>query len=372
MEYNKNGTIEQIELINTYEDGLQLCEVTMDDFSSYKIFGDYNDLLKYSGKQVEFSTRPDIINGLREEIVSTIAERSIVSMVDINDKSIIEDDSSLTLIPNKTNVVDVITFDSLTLKKEDVALAQIILVVDYKDGKSQKGAKWKDFTCLDKNSRAFNLRLFTNDSNVDEFAKNIIGHYAMVDIKNTPYGLQVHNDFKIYDQEVQIPPEAQLASLTLNVNLREDKELKEYVEKYDLINKLKTMIYYEPGYHLVEMSAELILINAICRIFEGYDKKLLKRAVFASRGCLLSANTKLSKDKINYHRIITSSLKNDVDLIRLLDQMSGVEEGDINKSAYLNIRQFISTLMRERRGLLEESKINNLVNSINSEYGWLF
>lgn len=365
----REGIIESISLEETYSPKFDRCIVCMDDFSSYTIFGDYKELLVYLEKEVEFEVRKDIINGVITEVISTIAIKDIVQVVE--DKESITDIDLPSLIPYDANNINVITFDKNTLRKDDVALAQIILVCDCNSGKS-KVAKWKDFTCLDKNSQVFNLRLFTNDNNIDNFSKEVIGKYVMVDIKNTPYGFQVFNEMSIYEHEIQLPKEVVIALDKLKKIADSDLELKEYIRKYDLFDKLKNTIYFEPGYHLVEMMAECILIDAMCHIFGSYDRKLLRRMVFASRGYLLGSITKLSNPLLNYHRVITSSLKEDYELIKMLDITSGVEDGDSNKAGYLAIRKLVTNIMLERRGLREKNKINDALNDIDAEYSGLF
>lgn len=367
----KTGVIKGIEVKTVIDAGsLFQLEVSMDDFDTYVLFGDVKEYMDFIDKEVEFTTRRDVVNGVVEEVINTIAVKSIIQTMDESLFDDIELDTA-SLIAETSKTLNVIDFDHKLLKKDDVALAKIILVVSYSKGKS-KFAKWHDFTCLDCNSQVFNLRLFSNDDNVDEFANNIVGRYVMVDIKNDArYGFQVFKDMQLYQQEVQVPPEVHLASMRLKMIANRQPSLKEYVEKYNMIDYLKGVMHFEPGYHIVEMLSEIILIQALAKIYEGYDRDLLYRAVFASRGYLVGA-TDLSNPIVNYHRIITSSLKGDLELIRLLDWTSGVEEGDINKQAYLGIRKQVSSIMNERRGINEEVDINSSISSINSEYSGLF
>jgi hypothetical protein len=367
----RNGIIDTIQLITSIDNDVDKLSVCMKDLDSYILFGKLNDYLSFIDKEVEFNTRWDIINGIKEEVINTIAVKSIIQSV-IPDINLGVDELELSsLIPDNSKAINVITFDKDSLKTNDIALAQIILILNYKDGKS-KVTRWKDFQCLDVNSKVFNLRLFTNSDEVDEFSKNAQGKYVMVDIKNTTYGLQVYKDMSIYEEEVKVPSEVLLSTLKLKMYISKDNELESYVEKYDMINKLKGIMYFEPGYHIVEIVAELMIISTVCRIFETYDRKLLYRAAFASRGYLMKTNTKLSNTLINYHNIITSDLKTDLDLIRLLDTNLPIEEGDINKQAFLSIRKIVTSLMRGKRGLYEKNIINDYINTIDSQYSGLF
>lgn len=366
------GTVESITKLEDVDNEISKCEVTFDSLSTYVIFGDYNELLCYIGKPVEYSIRKDVVNGIITEVINTVALRSIVQSVsdDEVDVDFIELPS---IIPDNSKTFSVVTFDSDNLKNGDVSKSEVVLVYDYTCGKS-KVAKWRDFKCLDKYSKSFNLRLFTNSDDIDSFCKNVVGKYMMVDIKSTNYGLQVLDgtEVSVYEHEIQVPPEVSLASFRLKSLISGDEELKGYITKYNMLESLEVIMYFEPGYHLVEMFAEIILINSACRIFEGYDKKTLTRMVFASRGYLLGSNTKMSNPLVNYHRVITSTLKDDFKLIRMLDITGGIEEGDRDKSIYLDIRRFVTSIMKERRGISAEKEINSSINAINGVYGGLF
>lgn len=367
----RTGIITQISAVQIINDNLYRLAVSMDDLSTYTLFGKINDYLQYVDKEVEFEVREDVVNGSVEEVISTIAVRSIVQAVEIAG-DIVDDFGSSSLIPENSKVINVITFDSTTLKSGDVAKAEIVLVSNFNPGKS-KYAKWTDFTCLDINSKAFNLRLFSNSDEIEEFRKQTVGKYVMVDIVNERrWGLQVHGDMQVYEGEVQIPSEALLAAYKLSMIIKNDKELEGYVEKFDFINTLKNTIYFEPGYHLVELMAEIMLINTLCKIFAGYDRKLLYRTAFASRGYIKPANNKFSNPILNYHRIITSDLKDDIKLIKMIDISGGVEEGDLDKEAYLSIRKQVTSIMKGRRGIHETHVINTSISNIDSEYSGLF
>lgn len=362
-----HGVIDSIEVQEKYDTNLDFLAVTMNNLSTYYIFGKLEDYIKYVDADVQFEVREDVVHGIKYEIITSLALTSIVQSVESP-----EDDYSTCLIPDVSKFRNVITFNKYNLKPDDVAMAQIVLVIDCKNGCS-KITRWKDFTCLDVNSEMFNLRLFTNDESVDEFCKNCINHYVMVDIKlDKKYGFQVFKDMTIDETEVQMPPEVYLSSMLLSMTAKRDEALWGYIQKYDMLEHLKSLVCYEPGYNLVEMAAEIKLVNTVCSIFASYDRKLLIRAVFASRGFLLASKADLSNPLINYHRIITSTLKDDFDLIRLLDVTNPIEEGDINKQAFFAIRRMLTTIMKGRRGIHEEISFSASLLAIDAEYGGMF
>ena len=368
----KIGNVTSITLVRQYSTNLSLLDVVIDTFDSYKMFYDYNDALKFIGQDVEFITTQDIIDGFEYTVIHSFTVKNIVNCVELKETE--DEEYETSLIPKLSKTSKVVSFDSTSLKVGDVSKAQIVFIHDCVNGKSLV-SKWKDFKCLDCNSKSFNLRLFSNDDNIDEFVSNIVGRYAMVDIKNTHYGLQVLDGgtMEVYQQEVVLPHEVLAARLLLNRYLTKDKELSDYVNKYDMIEKLSKIIKYELGYNLVDMAIEMKLINTLCSIDNSnYDRKLLMRAVFVTRSYLVGDKVSLSNYTVNYHRLITSSLKNDSKLLQLLDVNYIPEEPDRNKDAYLNIRKFAFNIIKERRGIVEENSINDNVRVINTEYDGLF
>lgn len=365
-----SGVIQSVSSISKYDDDLELLEVTVGDFDTYKMFGLMNDVVSFVGKDVQFTARKDIINGIPEYVICDITTKNVIDVVDLDGLN--EDIDSL--IVNRETYSSFIDFDSSSLKVGDVALAKTVLVCSVKNGKSKK-SKWKDFTCIDSANRAFSLRLFSNmDQDVlDDACDTFVGNYVIVDIQNTFYGLQVSGSMDLIEgEQVKVPPEVTLAALGLSTSLYADNELKEYADKYDLISKLKSVIHYEIGYHLVEMYSELMLIKTCCKIYDKYNYNLLRRAVFATRGYLLGNSTGLSNIITNYHRLLTSSLKNDRELIKLIDFASPAEEGDLNKELYLSVRRQVTSIMKDRRGLNEKNSISCVINDIDESYSGLF
>lgn len=357
-----------------FED-LDFCEVTIDNFDTYHCFGNYTELLTFVGKKVKFGVRLDIVNGIRCNVMTDVCEirkpEVQVSMTDIPTDGV---DDVKSIIPADSKLSSVIDFDSKSLKQGDAEKSRTVYVYDVREGVSNI-SRWKDIKCLDCNSVSFNLRLFSKDSNLDAVCEKMIGKYILVDIKNTQYGLQVVDGSPIYiqnDIKVEIPNEVNVVSMSLRRISDMDDELKEFENKYDMINRLRNIVYFEPGYNLIEMFIEIRLISTICKIFGSYNRKLLYRAVFASRAYLIGEKLELSNPIVNYHRLITSALKHDSELIKLLDVMNIDNEENINKTLYYNIRRMATNLIKERRGISEESIICDAITSIDNTYGRLF
>lgn len=347
-------------------DKLDQCEVTMSDLSTYTVFDNFNELNKYLGKRINYTTRKDVVNGVVTDVLNNF---TVVSVVQVSSEDDRFDD--IPLMSGSGNIVSICNFEASTFKRDDFVRGAIVFVSEYSMGKSSK-ARWVDFTCLDKHSIAFNLRLFSNIETAEEIAQNFIGRYVVVDIKHTSYGLQVDGDMCLCEQEVIVSPEVTRSKTLLQRIVDKDEELKGYVDKYNMLDFLEHLIYFEPGYQLVVMYSEVILINSLCKIFNLYNKKLLYRSVFASRGYLVSSSINISHPLVNYHRIITSTLKGDTDLINLLDINNGIDSADYNKNAYLAIKKFVNFIVKGRYGVVEENVINSMLDSIDAEFGGLF
>lgn len=362
------GRIEKVRLDKNIQPGVDQCLVEFDSLDSYVVFMDYNDLVSYVGSMVEFTTRTDVVNGLPTSVINWIAQKNVVQSVKSENSF-----NSQTLIPAGSKSSYVITFDQSTMKMQDLQKSTVVFVHNYTKGKSAI-THWWDLECLDKNSTAFNLRIFSNDDpeTVDATCEAAKGRYVMVDIKRTPYGFQLGGELKVIEQQVITSPEVALAESYLKEIVTQDPMLESYVNKYNMLDQLRDIVYFEPGYHLVEMASECILLDAISKISGDYDIKLLRRAFFVSRGYLMNGGNKLSAAVLNYHRLQASELKIDLQLLHIIDVCGGVDEiGDLNKAMFYNIKAMCHNIIMTRRGHNEEIDVNAVINTLNNKYGRL-
>lgn len=371
-----HGLLNRVTVIRSLGENIDQLELTVNDFDSYTMFGTYSEVAQYIGKEVEFSTRKDVVNNVVTDVINNVVAVSVVQKADtrvVGDTGYIDDIENMpSIIPDESKVIKVVDFDSKAIQMGEIQKSKTVFVHKVQSG-SSKITTWKDFGCLDVNNNHFNLRAFARGEEIEEFCKEVVGHYVMVDIKRTQWGLQVMEgtDIVISEQEVMVPSEVLLARMSLNMALSKDDDLSAYCSKYSFIETLEKLIYFEPGYHLVEMFAELSILRAIRRISSVYDIRLLTRAVFATRGYLTQAECGMSNPVINYHKIITSPLRTDLELIKIIDVMNPAVDNP-NKAIYWHVRETVTKIMKEVRNsgeAVENDRLNSVISSLGSIYG---
>lgn len=338
------GVISSIKLLESNVD-YQLLRVDV-GIDSYLLFGDYNHYMTYLNKEVTFATRNELVNGNMQEVIVTIAERNVIQTVD-KDRQITK------LIPNDTNRA-VSNFSIGSLRYGDIDAGCIALMYDYEECSSPK-AKWVDLKMIDMESKYFVLKLFTKFANHDyrEALEQMKGRYIRFDISSTKYGYQT-NEIDLVEQEVVTPPEVEVAySYILDV-LDTDDDLKQYCSSTGLIEYLKTVYYYERGYHLVEIASELMLADTVDSITNTYDSQNLKRMCIATRGYLLPKVSKYSKPVANSIVLSGTSFRLNDELMAAVDSPN--EGSSELKRMYAMIRCMSRFIIIDRKGDKDETE----------------
>lgn len=352
------GKVESVKLIEHKADKLDLCKITI-DFDEIFIWGDYNELIDYIGKPVEYSVRQDVIDGKPVTVIANMANQYTVQTLSKQE--------SIKLIPASGLGRAECTFDVSTLKYGDTAYGQVMLLSGYTAGKSDK-TKWIDCTVIDKYSKLVTVRIFTKEVEGDIDAEAtiaaLVGYYIKSDITFTKYGYQTRG-IELVNVPVVKAPEVDIATNVLVNEISKDTELQEYCNAYDLIYILSEHINIELGYELVYMAAEIALINELENMTDTYDFKAMRRAVFATRGYLLPSKTKFSKAVLNINKLSKTSLKTDKELLLLLDPLAD-EEPSKTKVVFYKIKEIAKFIIEDRRRV--EPELQEL-SAIRSLYG---
>lgn len=339
------GLVESVTFIKHLDNGVDLCKVTI-DFDTHYIFDQYNNLLNFINKYVEYSTRQDVIDGMPATVINHMVDQFTVNTVAKQD--------GVKLIPENCDRA-VCNFDISTLRFGDYEIGVIALLTGYEVSSSKK-TKWIDCDMVDKLSHHFNLRIFIKsvegDEDPCEVIESLVGHYVKFNVNYTKYGYQT-DEVELVNRVVTVAPEVDIALSVINEVLSTDSELQEYVVMHNLLNTLKGRLDGDLGYELVYMAAELEMINAISNISDAYDVKVLRRAVLCSRGYKLTAGMKYSKSILNVNKVLKTLLKTDKHLISILDPMSE-ENVTATKRLYYKIRTFARIAVDERRNLDEK------------------
>lgn len=356
------GRVENISIIRHLKDNLDLCEIQI-DFDTLKIFYDANELMQFINKDVTYTVRPDVVDGVATEVICELAILTTIQTVSSSE--------NVKLIPegNRRTMCNV---EAKNLRFGEFYSNCIALMSKFEFGSSGK-AKWFDCTMVDAVSKEFIVRLFTSNTErmeMEAILSTHLGRYNVFDVKYTKFGLQTE-EFVCLDDTVEESPEVVVAKEIVANLINSDTALSEYNKRYDFINNMSSLIDGEPGYGLVRIASELYMINAIDSISTDLDIKAMKRAVVCSRGYLLPHKTAWSRPMLNVNKCMSiGELKSDKELMLILDVLSE-EEASSTKQTYIKIRGLVNDIIKIRRGVSDEENsdssnvINAAVNSLN-------
>jgi hypothetical protein len=341
------GNVKSVTLVEHVEDNLDLCKIKI-EFDELYIFGRYTDVLDFVGKDVEYTVRKDIYKGEVLKLVANVYEKIVIQSVPMT--------REVVLIPPDRSERAIANFSIESLRYGDTTIEAIGLMSAWEHGSSAK-AKWVDFTIVDKFSKAFSVRKFITlgeekEFDVDEYMNAQLGRYIQFDLEYTKYGYQTRG-IRPLNIDAVVPPEVAIAKTILARSIADDVGLAKFAQETQIIEKLEKKLFYEPGYLLVYIAAEMIVIDALCNISRSYDKALLKRVAIASRMYAISpVGATYSRPIANVIGTLRTCLAKDKGLMLILDVLAAKESPE--KSMYIFINQFVTKVLNERRGLHNE------------------
>lgn len=360
----KEGKVDSVTLEKTIDGDLDQCRV-MIDFEYVVAFYPFSELSEFIGKDVRYDTRPDMVDGIKQTVLSEIVLVSEIQTVDavVNKK----------LIPMSTKR-PMCNFSIKDVKMGKPEFGKIALMVAATPGASKKAA-WYDCTMLDMNSKQFNLRIFSTkislgeDEEVGIEAK--INSYVKFDITYTKFGYQTEELYFVSDV-TEPSPEVTLSKEVVKNYVVTDSALNEYFTTYNMEHSLDTSIDGEPGYAWVRIASELYLIDALDNISSDIDVRAMKRAAVCSYGYLLPHNDPWARNILNVVKILKfPKLKEDTELKAMLDP-AYTAPPTTTKQMYLLVRSLVTHLINLRREEIGEETIDTFINDIKrASYGML-
>lgn len=356
------GKVDALTKIESIKYKLDYCEIIIEGYP-YKVFCDYNDYIRYIDVTIAFEVRNDIYKGEQIEVIEGIIERKTLVTV--------TKEEDIKLLPDITNWTGICNFALSSLRPGEEMSGCIFYLSDMYEDASDK-AKWFQLKVIDMVSKVYEIKMFTSGGqsklNMREGINAYKGTYIKCDVVYSKYGLQTR-EIEPYLVDVVEPPEVSVAVSIIENAVKDDKELKSYMQQYNFIDELKRVIEVEPGYHLVRIAMELGIIKYINNISELYSQKILTRSSIVSRGYLLNKKNELSKTVLNVNKIMRSKLSTDIELINTIDVLS--TNTTQNKRIYIEIRKFTDFILRERRGMIDEKEVVSNIDSISSSFGWM-
>lgn len=352
------GTVTNVSVIQHLKDNLDLCELQI-DFDTLKIFYDANELVQFLNKEVEYTVRPDMVNGQLDNVICELAVLSTIQTVASTE--------NIKLIP-EGNRRTMCNIEAKTIRFGDFYPNSVALMSGYELGSSPK-AKWFDIKMIDKVSKEFTVRLFASNVDYDRMVSildGLKGGYVAFDLESTKYGYQTKEIVGL-PNTLEDSPEVVVAREIIKNLIASDEGLTEYDRRYGFTETINSVIDGEPGYMFVRMASELYMINAIENISTDLDVKAMKRAVICSRGYLLPHKANWSKPFLNVNRGMSiPGLKEDSELMFILDALSEEEPSD-TKLTYIKVKGLVNDIIDIRRGVQnEKDNVNNANISVMS------
>lgn len=363
------GTVSSITLIKKIKEGLDYCDIVINGIP-YKLFGSYNENVQYLNKSVLYDTRPDIYEGKMIEVIANVVEKNVIQTV--------SESKGVKLIPDTKTMKGLCNYALDTLQFGDRVRDVVVYLSGYTVDSSPR-AKWFDLQVVDMKSKVYNVRCFTKVGEAgrleEQNAQGMVGKYVKLNmLALTKYGIQVEGTETVsavevmYD-DVVLSPEVEVAISIINEMTAGDSMLLAYMEKYNYIEGLKGVIDIEPGFHLVRVATELLLIKALSNVTNIYSETTLIRAAICSRGYLIDRKNDFSRTVLNINRISRTTLVNDAVLIDCLDVMSS--HTSPVKRVYIEVVKFANFIVDERRGLIDEKEIIRQNEIVSNSYGRL-
>lgn len=343
----RKGHVESVTLVKEIEPGFSQFRIQI-DFDDYMVFYDAAQLLQFANKDVYYTTRPDIIDGQKHEVVCEIA---LVTEVVTLDKTT----TDVKLIPFDCKR-PVCNFNIKDVKFGDYKVGCIAILTGIDKGESRK-AKWIDCHMIDAYGQAFDLRMFTNISNVDDVSKYeaMINGYVEFELESTKYGYQTSSIASL-PQDVEQSPEIAIAKNVVMEYIKSDAPVFNLAVSTGLENALDKYVDTEPGYLWVRIASELYMIDTLENITSGMNYEAMRRASVATRLFTLPHNVAWSNGVINTVKILKyQDLIADEDLRSIIDVFY---KGNTTatRTYYFKIRDMVDSVIKLRRGFNDEKE----------------
>lgn len=331
------------------------------DDKKYLSFGIYDDIIKFIKKTVTFDAYIGMYKDEEVEILMDITQISYINTIG--------KESDIKLISGLSENLAVCSVDLSSVKIGEFRHECIVWLYKYECHQSEKSL-WFDLYVLDMLGKSYCIKIFSDISN-EELIASMLNCYIKCDVRRTQYGLHTNKILLHYDKII-LSHEVERAREILLGAVQNDSQLMDYINTTDFINKLTGIIFYEPGYHLVQMATEVILLNGIKNITTLYDISPILRAIVLSRVYLLKKNKdKYSSMILNLNEVMHCNMRTDTKLLMLLDIFS---TGDCpEKRLYIMLRKLSKYIIEEKRNLCEDKNISDIINSrTDYEFDWLF
>lgn len=321
-----------IELVETLPTSGDLLRVTIDNSVEAYWFYSFAESTKYLNQEVIVEYRQDIYKGALHQFIATFIIPTVVNTLEKKDNIKLYIDS----VDNQSNL----SFSEIAIGETKKGCIVYCVRSEFK---SSSAAIWQELLIRDKSMHVAKLRLFDYDNKAAEFS----GRYVMTELTRSKFGFQSEIIYPV-EGECQANPEIDIAIQYIKNYFSNDVDAMSYISKYNLIESLREIIDYEPGYSLVRLAMELSMVDSMFNITKDVDLVSIGHALLAGYGYHVR-NSELSPIVNNV--ILASSVKwkSRVTVMKLLDNY--VEDKIPERYILDSIKDTVNTMLIVRKGV---------------------
>ncbi len=295
-------------------------------------FFNYADALPYLNKEVIVDFRTEIIDGQPRQVINTFVLPTEVKTLDAY--------TNIKLYTKVTDNYADVSFRDLQVNEQ---IPNACLFCIKQERKASEKATWWNYTVRDKNMNVTTLRLFSPEYSMGDCS----GHYIVVSpLIKTPYGLQTESVVQANGEALE-NPEVTIAETFIKEYCKSSPTLTNILLNKNLLQAMKSEVYYESGYLLVKLAMELSLASQLTNLTDAVDKRVVEEILVSSYLHLLQTNSVLSPEA----RCIILSLKmnytNKEIVVRSLDQAATNQPAEA--AIAQNIQNLASSLIKAKK-----------------------
>lgn len=317
---SQNKRVKSVKELEKVSKDMSIIDIEFYDNSIAKYVSSYSSALSFIDKDVIVELRDDIFKGQVCKYISQLTMTSVTTTL--------TKEQDLKLYSEETGeIFSTIAFEDIP---DSGVMGAILFCTNVQYQKSDKST-WFKFTCLDRNRKSCNVRLFDPIRDT----ANFIGRYLSMDIRkgNIDYIAR-----KVSIQPGIAPeanPEIRIAKAFIFdvvkeyediVNFLNTSQILDYVEKYNLEEDI------EPGYEMVRLAIELEQIRNLKNVTKEVDIHAMMKKVLLDRGYCISDNETTVKSKAlqNIYEAIKLNAIDSKMVMHLIDPDTKLNTAEIN------------------------------------------
>lgn len=315
-----NKKVKGIKELEKVSSEMSIMDVEFYDGSVAKYVSSYTSALNFLDKDVIVELRDDLFQG---KVCKYIAQLTLTSVT-----STLSREKDIKLYSEQTGeIFSTIAFEDIP---DSGVLGAILFCTNVKLEKSDRST-WFRFTCLDRNRKSCNVRLFDPIRDTADF----IGRYVSMDIRkgNIDYIAR-----KVSIESGRAPeanPEIRIAKSFIFDVVKDYPDITEFLNKsqlLDYIEKYNLDEDIEPGYELVRLAIELEQIRNLKNVTKEIDIHAMMKKSLLDRGYCISDNetTVKSKELQNIYEAIKLNAIGSKMEMHLIDPNTTINTAEIN------------------------------------------